>query len=261
MFSGRIPEYPCRKERSKKLVVTDIMARPAGGPHTGRVRPQSPEIHDMKRTVFAAVLAGSTVGLGLLAGWSASSDAEARELAFETRAEQRVYTVDLVHSSLVFKIRHAGIANFYGRFNDFSGETHFDAADPTNSRFDFTVQTASVDTGNKGRDDHLRNADFFNSRQFPTITFESTGVTQVSDGVYEITGDLTMQGETREVTARLTDIRTGKVRENDALGYEATFSIKRGDFGMTKYLAPDGGEDGGLGNTVDLIVAIEAVAK
>ena len=215
----------------------------------------------MHRTLTAAaVLAASVAGLGALSGFS-TSEAESRALVFETAAAERLYAVDTVHSSLVFKIRHAGMANFYGRFNDFNGEVHFDAADPTKSRMAFTVQTGSVDTGNSSRDGHLRNADFFNSRQFPTIEFKSTGITEVSDGVYELTGDLTLQGETRPVTARLTEITTGKVRDNDAMGFEATFSIKRSDFGMTKYLAPDGGEDGGLGNTVELIVAVEAVGQ
>lgn len=209
----------------------------------------------------AAVAAGSLAGLAALAGWASSTTTETRELVFETTNAQRHYGVDLVHSSLIFKIRHAGMSNFYGRFNTFDGEIHFDHADPTNSTLAFTVQTASVDTGNSSRDGHLKNADFFNARQFPTIQFKSTGIKPVSEGVYELTGDLTLHGETRPVTAQLTDIRSGKVRENDAMGFEATFSIKRSEFGITKYVAPDGGEDGGLGNTVDLIVAIEAIAK
>lgn len=216
----------------------------------------------MNRTLLAAAIAaGSVTGLAALAGWTSSTEAETRELVFETTAAQRHYGVDLVHSSLIFKIRHAGMSNFYGRFNSFDGEIHFDEANPANSTLAFTVQTDSVDTGNSSRDGHLKNADFFNARQFPTIEFKSTGIKPVSEGVYQLTGDLTLQGETRPVTAQLTDIRTGKVRENDAMGFEATFSIKRSDFGMTKYIAPDGGEDGGLGNTVDLIVAVEAVAK
>lgn len=212
----------------------------------------------MKRALIAtAIAAGSLTGLAALSGFTA---AESRELAAVTTAE-RLYEVDGVHSSLVFKIRHAGMANFYGRFNNFSGQIHFDQADPTKSRFNFTVQTDSVDSGNTGRDGHLKNADFFNSRQFPTIKFESTGVKAAANGKYELTGNLTLMGETRPITATLTDVTTGKVRDNDALGFEARFSIKRSDFGMTKYLAPDNGEGGALGNTVELIVAVEAVAK
>ncbi len=211
----------------------------------------------MKRAVIAtAIAAGSLTGLAALSGFTA---AESRELAVTTA--ERLYEVDPVHSSLIFKIRHSGLANFYGRFNAFTGQIHFDQADPARSRFSFTVETNSVDTGNGGRDGHLKNADFFNSRQFPTIKFESTGVKDAGDGRYELTGNLTLMGETRPITATLTDIATGKVRDSDALGFEARFSIKRSDFGMTKYLAPDNGEGGALGNTVELIVAVEAAAK
>lgn len=215
----------------------------------------------MHRTLTAAaLLALSSATLAGLAGWTAAG-AESREVAAETAAAQRLYEVDTVHSSLIFKIRHAGMANFYGRFNAFTGQINFDQANPVNSTFNFTVQTDSVDTGNNGRDGHLKNADFFNSRQFPTIEFKSTGVKALSEGRYELTGDLTLMGETRPVTATLTDVSTGKVRDNDAMGFEARFSIKRSDFGMTKYLATDNGEGGALGNTVDLIVAVEAVGK
>jgi polyisoprenoid-binding protein YceI len=214
----------------------------------------------MNRTLTVAALLGlSSVTIAGLAGWTAAG-AESRELVTETAAE-RLYEVDTVHSSLVFKIRHAGMTNFYGRFNDFTGQIHFDQAAPANSRFAFTVQTDSVDTANSGRDGHLKNADFFNSRQFPAIEFKSTGVKALSEGRYELTGDLTLMGETRPVTATLTDVSTGKVRDNDAMGFEARFSIKRSDFGMTKYLATDNGEGGALGNTVELIVAVEAVGK
>lgn len=201
-------------------------------------------------------------GAAMLAGFSnTEASAEARELVLESNAAERVYEADVVHSTLLFSIRHAGMANFYGRFNDFTGEIHFDQANPANSRMAFTVQTDSIDTANNSRDGHLKNADFFNSRQYPTITFESTGMRAGSNGSYELTGNLTMMGETNTVTATVTDLKTGQVRDNDALGFEARFSIKRSDFGMNKYLAPDQGEDGGLGNTVNLIVAVEAVAK
>ena len=211
----------------------------------------------MHRSLIASSLAAaSLIGLAGLAGWT-----HAETAAVSRATDTRVYTVDTVHSSLVFKIRHAGLANFYGRFNDFTGEIHFDQDEPANSRMSFTVQTGSVDTGNSNRDAHLRNADFFNSRQYPTITFTSTGIKQAGENEYEVTGDLTLQGETRPITARLTDVTTGKVRENDALGFEATFSIKRSDFGMNTFMAPDKGEDGALGNTVGLTVSVEAVAK
>lgn len=212
----------------------------------------------------AAVLALGSLAtaacLAPLGAWSSVESLEARVPGFEAGADQTVYEVDPVHSSVVFKIRHNNLSNFYGRFNIIKGEIHFDAENPAESTFAFTVPTASIDTHNADRDGHLKNADFFNSRQFPEITFTSTGVKKVLDNAYEVTGDLTLQGVTRPVTATLTDLTTGKAQDADALGFQADFSIQRSDFGMTKYLAPDNSDNGPVGNTVHLIVSIEAIA-
>lgn len=213
----------------------------------------------MNATRLVAVAGLSVVSLASLAGFT-SARAESRPAVLETRAAERLYEVDNVHTSVVFKIRHAGVSNFYGRFNNFKGEVHFDEANPAASRIAFTVQTDSVDTANASRDGHLKNADFFNSRQFPEITFVSTGIKKSGDA-YELTGDLTLQGVTKPVTATLSGFSTGQFMDTDRLGFEAAFSIQRSDFGMTKYLAPDNGEGGALGNKVDLIVAVEAVGK
>jgi len=216
----------------------------------------------MNRTMIAVVAGGASLGgLGLLGAWSSGEDSvEAREMVFETRAGERLYEPDPTHTSVVFKIRHGGVANFYGRFNDMTGEVHFDAASPADSRMAFTVRTASIDTNNNSRDGHLKAADFFNSRQFGTIEFKSTGITKSGMG-YEMTGDLTLQGETRAITARLDGFTAANFMDTDRLGFEARFKINRSEFGMTKYLASDGGEGGALGNVVELIVAVEAIAE
>jgi polyisoprenoid-binding protein YceI len=214
-----------------------------------------------KRTVLAAASAGLLLGsAGLLVGLAPAGTTSAPTAVSEPALAS--YKVDAVHSTILFGIRHAGVSNFYGVFKDFSGSFTFDPESPKDGQFDFAVQTASVDTRNSGRDDHLRNADFFNSRQFPTITFKSTGVEHVERDIYTLIGDLTLQGETKPVTAELEWIGTGtSPRGNAIAGFEARFEIKRSDFGMTKYLAPDGSESGGLGNTVKLTVAIEAVRE
>ncbi|QKK08786.1 MAG: YceI family protein [Planctomycetota bacterium] len=209
-------------------------------------------------TIPAAVLLGSA---GLLAGFAPANTGATGAVVAE-EASLASYTVDPVHSTVLFGIRHAGVSNFYGVFTDFSGSFTFDPASPESGEFGFEVQTASVDTRNSSRDDHLRNADFFNARQFPTITFASTGVELKEGNLYALKGDLTMQGETRPITAELEWIGTGtNQRGQGTAGYEARFEIKRSDFGMTKYLAPDGSDSGGLGNTVKLTVAVEAVQE
>lgn len=208
----------------------------------------------MRRTTLTAVPAVLILAsAGLLAGFAPDeSAAPAREAA-------ATYKVDTVHSSVIFQIRHSGITNFYGRFNDLSGEFSFDPDSPTDAEFAFEVATESVDTSNQKRDDHLRNADFFNARQFPTITFKSTGVEPVEGDLYKLTGDLTLHGETRPVAADLEWLGTSTGPQGGMIGaFEARLEIKRADFGMSKYLAPDGGEGGGLGNTIKLIVSVEA---
>jgi len=213
----------------------------------------------MHRTALVAVPAALVIAsAGFLAGL-APTPAPAPARGATAAAS---YDVDPVHSGIFFRIRHSGVSNFYGRFNEFSGAFTFDPDNATSGEFAFEVQTSSVDTRNQKRDDHLRNADFFNSRQFPTITFKSTGVEHVSEDTYTLSGDLTLMGETKPVTAEFEWLGTGTGPGGNAIGgFEARFSIKRSDFGMSKYLAPDGSDSGGLGNNVDLIVSVEAAKK
>src|SRR5262245_55543200 len=80
------------------------------------------------------------------------------------------YQIDPVHSSMVFRIKHASAANFYGRFNGTAGNFILDD-DPSKCSFQVQIKTDSVDTGQKKRDDHLKSPDFFNAAQFPTMSF------------------------------------------------------------------------------------------
>src|SRR5580698_6703074 len=112
------------------------------------------------------------------------------------------YTVDPVHSSISFMISHVGISNIHGRFNAFSGKITIDQTDPTRSSFALSIPIESIDTNNVKRDQHLRAPDYFNAKQFPTMSFQSTNVKAV-DGGYEVTGDLTLHGVTKPVSFTL----------------------------------------------------------
>ena len=125
----------------------------------------------------------------------------------------------------------------------------------------FTVPIASVDTHNSGRDGFIKGANFFNDRQYPDATFTSTNIKALGDGVYSLTGELTLHGKTNTIEAKLLDIRTGKVRRSDVVGFEVRFTFKRSDYGMTKFLDPKNPEAGLLGDTIEMIVAIEAASK
>jgi polyisoprenoid-binding protein YceI len=174
-----------------------------------------------------------------------------------TAAAAETYVIDPVHSAIIFKINHLGVSNAYGMFEDFEGEVTFDEENPANSKINLTVNTASVDTNNEKRDEHLRSTDFFSSQEFPTATFESTEVSSAGDGIYEVTGDLTLLGVTKPVTLDFQEIGKGEGMQGETRrGGEGTVSFKRSDFGMTKYI-----EEGVLGDETTLIIALEGILK
>lgn len=153
-----------------------------------------------------------------------------------------VYRVDTVHSSLVFRVKHMNVNYFQGRFDDVSGTLAFDDQNPAQSSVDLKISTGSVDTASPKRDNHLKSPDFFNARQFPTITFKSKSVKKTGDGSYDVEGDLTLHGVTKAVTIPVT--RTGVAAGNRGTraGYEAIFTIKRSDYGMKNMLEMLGDE-------------------
>lgn len=214
------------------------------------------------KTAFAAGLLTLAGAGAVLGGWTSSTTAATETMTTATaeRGETVTYGVDPVHSNVLFKIRHAGVSNFYGQFQKFTGEIEFDKADFTASSVSFEIDVESVSTDNSKRDEHIKGADFFNARQYPKTTFKSTSITDNGDGTYSMTGDMTLFGQTKSITAIVADLATGTMRGTPILGFEATFQLKRSDWGMTKYLADDGGEGGALGNTVSITVAVEADA-
>ena len=130
-------------------------------------------------------------------------------------------------------ISHAGISNIHGRFNDFSGKITIDRADPAKSSFALSIPIESIDTNNVKRDEHLRAPDYFNVKQFPTMSFQSTKVKAV-DGGYEVTGDLTLHGVTKPVSFTLKggDKVVEFPKGTKRIGLVSTFSIRRSDFGV-----------------------------
>jgi polyisoprenoid-binding protein YceI len=169
-------------------------------------------------------------------------------------AAPTTYAVDAVHSYILFRVKHMDVGYAYGRFNAFSGSVTLDEAAPQSCAVKMEIDVASVDTGDKGRDDHLRNADFFNAAQFPKMTFESTAVKKNGDE-YEVTGNLSLHGVTKPAVAKMTKTGMGKDRKGNALiGFEGTLDIKRSDFGVGK-------QGPGLADDVRLTISIEASAR
>jgi polyisoprenoid-binding protein YceI len=148
------------------------------------------------------------------------------------RVPTGTWTVDPAHSSVEFRIKHMMISTVRGRFAEFEGTIEA-APDYHDSTVRGTVKTASIDTNERRRDDHLRSADFFDAENHPVIGFESTAIEHRDKGDYRVTGDLTMHGETRPVSFDVTV--HGVTRDpqgNDRVGLEVRGTLSRGDFGL-----------------------------
>lgn len=167
------------------------------------------------------------------------------------------YAVDPVHSSAVFRIQHVGAAYVYGRINGPEGTVVYDAAKPEAASFEVTLKAQNIDTSNKMRDDDLRSSNFFNAKEFPTLTFKSTSAKKVDDTHLDVTGDLTIHGVTKSVTVAMEHTGDGKnMKGTSVSGFETTFTIKRTDFGMNKMVG-----SAGVGDEVRITVALEADKK
>ena len=168
------------------------------------------------------------------------------------------YQIDTAHSMILFRAKHNGVSYNYGRFNEFTGKITMDEADVSKSTVEFEVKTASVDTANDKRDQHLRSPDFFSAKQFPVITFKSTKVSmkEGAKDVLEVTGDLELLGTQKSITVDVEITGKGKGRQGESLiGFESIFTINRSDFGMTY------GVGGPVSDEIRLIVTIEAKQK
>jgi polyisoprenoid-binding protein YceI len=169
------------------------------------------------------------------------------------------WTLDAAHSTVGFTVRHMMVSKVRGRFSDFTAEI-VTTTDPLQSRVDATIQMASIDTGDEGRDGHLRTNDFFDIEEFPTMTFRSTGITG-SGSDYQITGDLTIRGVTKPVTFDLEYGGFGKDPwGNTRAGFTLTGTINRKDFGMAYNAVL---ETGGImvGEKVSVELDIEATLQ
>ncbi|HEV3024412.1 MAG TPA: YceI family protein [Pirellulales bacterium] len=164
------------------------------------------------------------------------------------------FDLDAVHSSISFKTRHMGLTWIHGRFNSFSGHFVLDREKPAKSSFELTIPVESIDTNNKGRDMHLQGPDFFNVKQFPSITFKSTKVKAVEGG-FEVTGDMTMHGVTKPVTLTLEGGETAEFPPGtQRVGFSTSVTLKRSDFGMDKMLEA-------IGDETPIEIGIEGVKK
>ena len=144
------------------------------------------------------------------------------------------YTVDVAHTRIGIRARHAMVTTVRGAFTSFTGTAHLDTADPAASSVSLRIATASIDTGTPDRDAHLRSPDFLDVEQYPEMLFTSTDVEQVDADLYRVTGDLTIKGVTRSVSVDFA--LTGSALDpfgNLRVGFEGALAIRRSDWDLT----------------------------
>ncbi|HKK30179.1 MAG TPA: YceI family protein [Alphaproteobacteria bacterium] len=149
------------------------------------------------------------------------------------------YEIDPSHSAIQWKTQHLGYSWMLGRFNQFEGTFEYDpAAGPAAQEVSVVIDTASIDSNHAKRDKHLRSADFLNTDEYPTATFESTKFEGDENGG-KLTGDLTFMGVTREVVLDVTKVGEGEDPWGGyRAGFKGTTQFDRRDFGMDRNVGP-----------------------
>jgi polyisoprenoid-binding protein YceI len=201
----------------------------------------------MKRMMKWAAFAGL---VGCLSGGVAAT----------ATAEMTKWNLDKDHTSLGFEVVHMVVSKTKGKFTEYSGTVEMDPEKQEFKTIEAVIQTASVTTDHQKRDDHLRSADFFDAKTFPTMTYKMKSYTKSGDQ-YTAIGDFTLLGVTKELT--LVGTFNGMAQDpwgNTRAGFTAEGTLNRKDFGMkfSKLL-----DNGGLmvGDEVKLKLEIEVIKE
>lgn len=171
------------------------------------------------------------------------------------------YTVDVSHSEVTFQVSHLTISKVRGRFKEFEGNIQVEPGKPELSSVEFRIKSASVDTADPKRDEHLKSADFFDAANHPELTFKSTRIVPKGKDLYDVTGNLTIRGNTKTISLAVTV--AGPIQDpwgNTRIGFEAATTINRKDYGVSWSKAMD---NGGLvvSDEVAITIALETAKK
>lgn len=168
------------------------------------------------------------------------------------------WILDVSHSTIEFSVKHLMIAKVRGLFHKFDAEIEADVSDLTSAKVELNIDLSSIDTRNEDRDNHLRSADFFDVENTPTLKFVATGITKTSDDEYDVVGDVTLHGVTKQETFKLTfEGASTDPWGNQKAGFSGSGVIKRSDYGLTYNAAL---ETGGvlIGDDVKVNIELEA---
>ncbi|TDL83608.1 polyisoprenoid-binding protein [Palleronia sediminis] len=174
-------------------------------------------------------------------------------VAAAAQAEPVVYDFDPGHSQIVFTYDHLGFSTNYGMFSGFDGRIMWDEADPAGSSVEVSFPVRSMMTGWAERFEHFMSEEFFGASKDDMVTFTSTGIEVTGDDTARITGDLSMNGVTEQVTLDTVLKKTGQhpMMQKPWLGFEATTTVSREAFGVGAF-AP------AIGDEVEILISIEA---
>ena len=174
-------------------------------------------------------------------------------LAAPALAEPVTYQLDPAHSQIVFNYEHLGFSTSYGMFSGFEGTIDFDAEDPANSKVDVSFPVRSMMTGWEARFNHFMSDDFFGAGEEDLVTFTSTSIEVTGENTAMITGDLTMNGITKEVMldTTLNQAGTQPMEGREWIGFDATTTLKRSDFDVGAF-APN------ISDEVQVMISLEA---
>ena len=167
------------------------------------------------------------------------------------------WTIDPTHSEIGFKVKHMMFTNVSGKFDTYEGTIETEENDFTTAKISFSAAIASIDTRNTDRDNHLKSGDFFDAENYPKLTFKGASFTKVNDHNYELTGELTIKGVSKEV--KLPVEFSGLMQDpwgNTKVGLNIEAKINRKDWGLNWNAAL---ETGGVlvGEEVKLIIDLQ----
>lgn len=173
-------------------------------------------------------------------------------------AQAETFVLDNSHTSVIFGVKHLEYSYTYGRFNKVSGGFNLDRSNPAASSFRIGIDASSIDTNDVKRDEHLRGPDFFNVKQFQTISFvtKSIKVEKTKEGeMYNMTGTLTIHGVPREVTLPVKKLGEGKGPYGKyRCGFFCQTKLKRSEFGMTNMIP-------NIGDEIAITVSFEGIRQ
>lgn len=190
------------------------------------------------------------------------SSALAGVLTFPAAAATSTWQIDPAHTAAGFAVKHLMISTVRGQFKGINGTINWDDQDITKSAIDVTIDANTVDTSEPQRDKDLKSEKFFDVAKYPTITFKSKKVEQVSAGKLKVTGDLTIHGVTKEAVLDV-EGPTPPVKDpwgNSRVAVSATTKVNRQDYGVKWNANMDGGGVV-VGDDVNITIDLEMIKK